>query len=301
MIGHGRHRELLPEEERGHEELGQPFGQRRDRREDEGGRAAEEDREREGLAACLGLVIVETAALPDLPVDARRFRTVDLDAVHPEIRLPPGGSADRGMLGVDQGQRQEGPAVFRPLRECGQTREVRPVLDDIRDGSRAGIRRPDAERASEERAERPELPGSGGQKLRGRASRRLDEFPRLFSERELETLRRAEEVRHDGKVRALRALEEKRGPAFPDHAAVYLRNLEPRVRLGLDDGEVVLLAERVEEGSQVSQANLSVAATRARVFGGSQALWPASGEITKSASGHARWRAQALKMGQTTS
>ena len=69
--------------------------------------------------------------------------------------------------------------------------------------------------------------------------------------------------------------------------------------LGLDDGEVVLLAERVEERAQVSQANLSVAATRPRVFGGSQALWPASGEMMRSASGHARWSAHALKIGQS--
>jgi hypothetical protein len=48
-------------------------------------------------------------------------------------------------------------------------------------------------------------------------------------------------------------------------------------------------------------ANLSVAATRARLFGGSKALWPLSGVITRSASGHARYSAQALSMGQTTS
>src|ERR1017187_3326688 len=48
-------------------------------------------------------------------------------------------------------------------------------------------------------------------------------------------------------------------------------------------------------------ANLSAAATRARVLGGSNALWPLSGVITRSASGHARCRAQALSMGQTTS
>ena len=48
-------------------------------------------------------------------------------------------------------------------------------------------------------------------------------------------------------------------------------------------------------------ANLSVAATRARLFGGSKALWPLSGVMMRSASGHARWSAHALSMGQTTS
>jgi hypothetical protein len=48
-------------------------------------------------------------------------------------------------------------------------------------------------------------------------------------------------------------------------------------------------------------AYLSVAATRARLFGGSVALWPPSGVMMNSASGHARCSAQALSMGQTTS
>ena len=104
-----------------------------------------------------------------------------------------------------------------------------------------------------------------------------------------------------GNVGALRPREEEGGPALLDHAPVDLGDLEARVGLGLDDGEVVLLAERVEERAQVSQANLSVAATRARLFGGSKALCPASGEMMRSASGHARWSAHALKIGQTTS
>jgi hypothetical protein len=48
-------------------------------------------------------------------------------------------------------------------------------------------------------------------------------------------------------------------------------------------------------------ANLSVAATKARLFAGSVALWPPSGVMIISASGHARCSAQALSMGQTIS
>jgi len=44
-------------------------------------------------------------------------------------------------------------------------------------------------------------------------------------------------------------------------------------------------------------ANLSVAATSARLFAGSEALWPPSGVIISSASGHARWSAHALSIG----
>ena len=78
---------LLAEEERGDEKLGHALGQRRDRREDERGRTAEEDRERQRRAPRLGFVVVEPAALRDLPVDARRPRVVDLHAVDAEVRL----------------------------------------------------------------------------------------------------------------------------------------------------------------------------------------------------------------------
>ncbi len=49
------------------------------------------------------------------------------------------------------------------------------------------------------------------------------------------------------------------------------------------------------------KASLSVDATRARLFGGAKALWPLSGVMIRSASGHSRCSAQALSMGQTTS
>ena len=116
MIRDVGHLELPAEEERRDEELGHALGQRRDRPEDERGRPAEEDRERERLSLRLGGVVVEPAALADLPVDARRARAVDLDPVHPEVRLA-------GLLGVfriDERQREERSAVSGPLRQGGQ-------------------------------------------------------------------------------------------------------------------------------------------------------------------------------------
>ena len=53
--------------------------------------------------------------------------------------------------------------------------------------------------------------------------------------------------------------------------------------------------------TQTRRANLSVASTRALVIPGSLAACPASPMIDSSASGHARWSAQALASGQTTS
>ena len=54
-------------------------------------------------------------------------------------------------------------------------------------------------------------------------------------------------------------------------------------------------------GGPVTPAKRSVAATSARLLPGSKALWPLSGETTKSASGHARCSAHALSIGHTTS
>ena len=73
---------------------------------------------------------------------------------------------------------------------------------------------------------------------------------------------------------------------------------------GSATGLAIATSVRCHERTRVflqQLANLSVAATSARVLGGSNALWPLSGVITRSASGHARCSAQALSMGQTTS
>jgi hypothetical protein len=45
---------------------------------------------------------------------------------------------------------------------------------------------------------------------------------------------------------------------------------------------------RKRRSSAGQPANLSVAATRARLFGGSKPLWPLSGVMTRSASGQTR-------------
>ena len=56
-----------------------------------------------------------------------------------------------------------------------------------------------------------------------------------------------------------------------------------------------------DQDLRIQPANLSVAATSALLFGGSNALWPLSGVIMRSASGQARCSAHALSIGQTTS
>lgn len=107
-------REALAEQEAREQELGHVLGQRRDGRQDEGRRAADEDRRGQPAPEALGLVVVEAAALVDLEVHARRGRVVDLHAVHAEVGLP-----RRGVLGVDERQREERPAVAVPRRERG--------------------------------------------------------------------------------------------------------------------------------------------------------------------------------------
>lgn len=52
--------------------------------------------------------------------------------------------------------------------------------------------------------------------------------------------------------------------------------------------QIMLVAKSLTATPHPSQANRSVAATRARLFGGSKALWPLSGVMMRSASGHSR-------------
>ena len=94
-----------------------------------------------------------------------------------------------------------------------------------------------------------------------------------------------------------------------DYPERYLRGAMgyslPDARFGVHAAVFYDRMETVSKTGDVSlrdtQANLSVAATRARLFGGSKALWPLSGVMMSSASGHSRWSAHALSMGQTTS
>ncbi len=84
----------------------------------------------------LGLVVVKAAALVYLPVHAGRLRVEALHAVHAEVVL-----ARRGVLGVDERQREERPAVLLPRRQHGQFVEPRRPFDDFGDGRAAHLLR----------------------------------------------------------------------------------------------------------------------------------------------------------------
>ena len=99
----------------GEDEFGHVFGERRDCREYERGRAAEKNGHGKRLSECFGLVVVEAAALVYLPVHAGGLRVEALHSVDAEVV-----SARRGVLGVDERQREEGAAVLLPCCEHGQ-------------------------------------------------------------------------------------------------------------------------------------------------------------------------------------
>ena len=66
------------------------------------------------FAPLLGDVVVEAAAFLDLPVYAEGLGIVALDAIHAEVVM-----AGIGVLGIDQRQGDEVPAVLRPGFEQG--------------------------------------------------------------------------------------------------------------------------------------------------------------------------------------
>jgi hypothetical protein len=148
------HANLLARQHGGQDQLGHVLGERRDGREYQRGRAAEEHRDGERLSGGLGLVVVEAAALVYLPVHPRRARVEALHAVHAEVVL-----GRRGVLGVDEREREEGASVLLPCRQHGQLVEPRGPVNDLRDRRARDLLRPELQGFERERAVLPERGG----------------------------------------------------------------------------------------------------------------------------------------------
>ena len=118
----------LAANERGQYQFWHVLGQWCDGRQDEGGWPAKKHSDRQRVAARLRDVIVESAALSDLPVHAGRPLTVDVQPVHPEVV-----AAAVGMLRKHQREGDERTAVVGPCRQCRQPFEMDVVGDDLGD------------------------------------------------------------------------------------------------------------------------------------------------------------------------
>ena len=230
------------------QELADVLGQRRDRGQDQGGRAAQEDVHGQRPAEALGLGQVEPAALADLRVHADRSVVEELAAVHAQVV-----AAGPRVLGVHERQGQETAPVAGPGPERGQALEPRRIVDHLRDARAARALEPDPRQAGQRAALRPELARAGRDELLGQAGRLGDELGGQLPERELDPSRAAEEVRHQRERGARHAPEEERRAAGGDHPAVDLGHLEVRVDRRLDLDQLAGGAQPVDEGVQVSR------------------------------------------------
>ena len=221
---------------------------RSNRRQDERRRAAEEHRCRQREAAPLSDLIVEATALPDLPVHARRPRVVHVQAVHRQVRA----LAVR-MGGIDEGQGDEGPAVFRPAREDGQGVDPEVARDDL--GHRAAALALDADLQDlrREPARPPQLAGSRRQDRLGQVHQVLDQPQRPLSERQLRAARRAEQVGDQRKGLAPDVREEQRRAAGGDDPPMDLGSLEIGLHRCGDLHQIAIAPQLVDEASKVRE------------------------------------------------
>ena len=196
----------------GERQLGQPLGQRHDRGDRQGGRAADEhvDPQRFTPADRRRMVHADPAmdlvVQPDLAVGLVLVAR-ELDPVHPQVRSSQAGPV--GVLGVDLRQRDERPAVHRPALDLRQLVDRDSVGQD-RPGPHAPGQQPP------ERARHAAIsPGVLGQ--RARIDLELDQPAHRLervAKQELRPVERAEQVAQRAETPSPWP-GETRGPARP--------------------------------------------------------------------------------------
>jgi hypothetical protein len=247
-VPRARATQALAEHERREQHLGHVLGQRRDRGEHRGGRAADRDRDRHRATEPFVRGEVEAAALADLHVQAGLVVAEALDAVHAEVAAEP-----LGMLGVDERQRDERAAVLAPGAQQRQPRQPRRRVVVLQQRCASHVLPADLEQRTEQLALLPQsAEGRRQQRVRQRGEP-LHEALGPRPERELHAARRAEQVGDDRPRRALDAPEEQRRAAGRDHAAVHFGGFEVRIDLGVDLDELVFTPQHGEQRAQVGQ------------------------------------------------
>ena len=181
---------------------------------------------------------MKAAALLNLPVQTGRLRVVDLHSVDAEVVL----SRDR-ILGVDERQRDERPAVFLPRRQHRQLIEPRWSIDNLRYRRAARVRRSEFKEVERHGAILPQFARTRRQyRLRDVHHLAHQRF-RLRTECKIQTPISTEHVRNDGISASLHPLEQQRGTAFGDHTPMNLRKLEIRIDLSFDSDDFVFSGE----------------------------------------------------------
>ena len=197
-VGPRHLRQALARDQRCQHEFWHVLGQRRDGRENQRRRAAQEHGDGQRLVARLGAGIVKAAALANLPVHAGRVLVVHLHAIHAEVmtRL-------LGMLGVDKWERDKRAAVIGPTGDDRQLIEAHVRRDHFSNGAGRQAFRADLEQVEANVARAPQLGGRWRQHRFRQVDDALDEVQRPLAERQLRTPGRAEQVGHQRESRAL--------------------------------------------------------------------------------------------------
>ena len=146
------HAQLLSAEQRHENQLRHILRQWRNRRNDQRGRAAEEDRHGQRLIHLLGRVIVKAAAFLNLPMQTRSRGVVNLHAIDAEVVL-----LRRRMFRIDERQSDERPTVFLPGSQHRKLIETRRLLNDFTDWATRNRARAEFQEIANQRTMLPEL------------------------------------------------------------------------------------------------------------------------------------------------
>ena len=242
------YRQPIAGKQRRQHQLGHVLRKRRDGGQHQRGRTAEKYGGGQCLVPCFGRGVVESASLADLPVHAGRPGIVHLQPVHAEV--VPGA---RRVLGVDERQRDERPAVLGP---AGKGRQ--PVEPDVA-GDNLGYRPPgprsraDAEQRAGHVARAPQFRGRRREQRLGQLHQPPDELQRARAEGELRPARGTEQVGDERKRRTGDVREEQRRAAGGDDPAVDLRRFERGIDGNLDNREVAVTFQPIDERTEVGK------------------------------------------------
>ena len=162
------------------------------------------------------------------------------------------------VLGIDQRQGDEVPAVFGPSFEQGDAREIGRRLHALADGALADGLQPDLQRSGNQVFVRPELAQRERRQVLGQLHELRDKLLRPRAKGQIDAPGRAKEVGDAGKVRAFDASKEQGRAGRGQDAAMDLGDFELRGNRGVHGDELAFAAQEVEELAQVVHGRLVV-------------------------------------------
>ena len=240
----------LAGDERRQHQLRHVLRQRGNGRQNQRRRAAQKDRDGQGLAARLRHGVVKPAAFTNLPVHAGRSGVVHLQAIHTEV-VPP---AIR-MFSEHERQGDERAPVLRPRGQRRQSVQPDIVGDDI------GHRSPAAAAQTNTGQLANHVPGAP-QRSRGRRQRRLQQFDespnqplRALAEGQFGASGGAEQICDQRKVRIRHVPEQEGRTTGGYHPAMDLRGLLCPVHARGDLDEITVVAEAVQKDAQIGKGH----------------------------------------------